>query len=93
MTPASTRFLFLCVVVLSLLNGCAGLGGAPEPAGGPVPMAGADAAGEVAVYMALGLLLGVAFAVTGVVDLLCLPFAIAGQIDYFYCCRGLADLL
>ncbi len=92
MTPTSTGLLVLCVTVLALLHGCAGPG-VPEPAGGLVRIAGADAAGEVAVYVALGLLLGVAFAVTGVADLLCLPFAIAGHIDYFCCCRALADLL
>lgn len=92
MTPTSTRLLVLCVTVVSLLHGCASPG-VLEPAGGLVRTGGGDAAAEVVIYMGIGLLLGAAFAVTGVVDLLCLPFAIAGHMDYFWCCRGLADLL
>lgn len=93
MTPARARLLLLCVTVLSLLHGCVGAG-VTEPAGGLVwTSSGGEAAAQVAIYLALGVFLAAAFALAGVADLLCLPFAAAGHIDYFFLCRGLFDLL
>lgn len=89
MTPTSTRLLLLCVAVVSLLHGCAGPGFA-EPDGGLVRTGGSGA--ELVIYAAAGAALAAAFALAGLADLFSLPFAAAGYVDYFYCCKGLVDL-
>lgn len=89
MTPTSTRLLLLCVMAIFLLQGCAGPAFA-EPDGGLVRTGGSGA--ELVIYAAAGAALAAAFALAGVADLFCLPFAGAGYIDYFYCCKGLIDL-
>jgi hypothetical protein len=89
MTPTSTRLLLLCVTILSLVQGCAGAG-VVEPTSGLVPTGGSGA--ELVIYAGVAAAMASAFALAGLADLLCLPFAAAGHLDYFFCCKGLIDL-
>jgi hypothetical protein len=86
MNAARKLLLLLCVTIV-LAQGCV----APAT-GGLRQVAGEEAVVYVGVYAGLAAISVAAFTVCGVVDLFSLPFAIQGELEYFYVTRNFFDL-